>query len=145
MGVSIPETLRVRHQQSAIVAGLAMAIMRSMQRAYTAKNFGQLMEHFAIACSVRLNDQDGGEPCTVAALSRLLGMPRSNVDRAAKSLVKQGLLRKEGNGFVGDLDFLAEHFDADYFKETCAAILAAADELRGTGVAVLCLLEVVCI
>jgi hypothetical protein len=55
------------------------------------------------------------------------------------------MLRKDGTGFVGDLDFLAARSEADYFRTLCAAILSAADELRETGIAVLGLLGMVCI
>jgi hypothetical protein len=61
------------------------------------------------------------------------------VKRAADALVKHGMLKKEGADYVGDLEFLAERADAEYFKQMVAAVLKAADDLRETGVAALIL------
>jgi hypothetical protein len=132
---NIPPALAVRHSQSAIISQLCFAIIKAMQAAYHAKNIGQLVETYLVAMAVRINDDAGGEPYTIATLARFLNSPRSNVKRAASALVKHGILRKEGTTYVGDLEFLAERADADYFKEMVAAVLKAADDLRETGAA----------
>jgi hypothetical protein len=132
---SIPPALAVRHSQSAIISQLCFAIIKAMQAAYHAKNIGQLVETYLVAMAVRINDDAGREPCTIATLARFLNSPRSNVKRAADALVKHGMLKKEGTAYVGDLEFLADRADAEYFKDIVAAVLKAADDLRETGAA----------
>lgn len=136
---NIPPALAVRHSQSAIISQLCFAIIRAMQAAYHAKNIGQLVETYLVAMAIRINDDAGGEPSTIATLAKYLNSPRSNVKRAADALVKHGMLKKEGTAYVGDLEFLAERADAEYFKQMVAAVLKAADDLRETGVAALIL------
>jgi hypothetical protein len=122
--------LAARHAQSAIISQLCFTVIKAMQTVYRAKNIGQLVETFLVAMAIRINDDAGGEPSTIASLAKFLNVPRSNAKRAADALVKHGVLRKEGTAYVGDLDFLAERADAEYFKEVVAAVLKAADDLR---------------
>lgn len=122
-----------RHQQSVIVSVMMLSIVAGVRRAFRRRrNFSGLFEEWLIAMAIRQNDGRGGKPLTVAGITKGLGVPRSNVKRAVEALIVEGMIRREGAGFVGDRTFLKVQLDAEYFKIAVAAILKAADELRAT-------------
>ena len=133
-------TLARRHRQSAIVSELVVSIVQGMQRAQRYKNIGRMVEHYMVAMAIRLNDDAGRDPATIATLAKFLNIPRTNVRRAADALVRSGIvLRREDGRYIGNLEYLAERIDAPYFRDVTAAILKAADDLRKTGLVIVVL------
>jgi hypothetical protein len=123
--------LEKRHRQSAVVSTMFLTVSAAMRKAYRRKkNLGALFEEMLVVMAIRKNDDGLGNPLTIACLAKILNMPRSNVKRAAEALVGEGLIRKEGAAFVGDLEYLAANQEAEYFKVAVSAILEAADTLR---------------
>jgi hypothetical protein len=45
-------------------------------------------------------------------------------------LLGEGIIREQGDGLVGDLDYLAARMDAPYFAAVVRAVLTCADVLR---------------
>lgn len=132
MSVIISKALATRHRQGAIVSGMMVTIVSALRRTYTHKrNFSAFFEERLVGAAIRQNDEAGGEPLTITGIAKMLSLPRSNIKRATDALTGEGMVRKEGAGFVGDLAYLQGRADADYFKVIMAAILQAADDLRG--------------
>ncbi|WP_139486474.1 hypothetical protein [Bradyrhizobium ivorense] len=102
-------------------------------RDYRRKHVGAVAEENFVAAVVVDNDDAGKPPISVSGIAQALNMPRSNVGRAVNALVDQGRIRKEGRGYVTDLDFFAERINADYFKNIQKAIITAARELQNMG------------
>jgi hypothetical protein len=128
-----------RHRQSAIVSEMMLAVIKEFRRIYRRKpNFNSSFEEILVAMVIRQNDARGGEPLTVSGIAQNLSIPRSNAKRATEALIDEGVILKEGTGFVGDLDYLTARIDADYFKSIMAAIIKAADDLNKTGLAIVC-------
>jgi hypothetical protein len=120
-----------RHRQAAIVSEMTLAVMSNFRRAYRPKpNHNSLFVELLISMVIRLNDARGGEPLTISGIAKTLNMPPSSAKRAAQVLIVEGVILKEGTGYVGNLEFLAARIDADYFKAIMAAIIKAADELN---------------
>jgi hypothetical protein len=131
MGKAISAALAKRHRQSVIVSEMMISIVAGVRWAFKRKkNFSGLFEEWLVAMAIRLNDGRGGKPLTVASIAKNLGIPRSNAKRAVEGLIGEGMIRKEGAGFVGSIEFLQKQIDADYFKIAVGAIIAAADRLR---------------
>jgi hypothetical protein len=127
------ESVERRRQQSAIVGRLMVAGFVAMRSGYPRKNIGAVFEELLVSMAIRINDDAGGNPTTVADLAKLLGLPDSNVRRYTKALIEEGVIRKVDRGFQGDMDYLAARVDADYFKALTDAIIKAGDELRALG------------
>ncbi|MCP1761909.1 hypothetical protein J2R88_000739 [Bradyrhizobium japonicum] len=120
-----------RHEQSAIVGRLLVASFMAMRSGYARKHIGAVFEEILVAMMIRVSDDQGAPPRTIADISKYLGLPRSNVRRCLDALISEGVIRKAGDtGFTGQQDYLATRVDAEYFAKIRQAIITAADELR---------------
>lgn len=129
--MEIPSHLRKRHHQSAIVSAMVLVIFDCMREVYQRKpSLNAMLEEMIIACLVRRNDFEGGEPMTAMQMHKKLGIPRTNAIRAANILVETGVLKRQGQGFVGNLDYLETRIEAAYFVDMLTAIQKAAHELQ---------------
>ncbi|MGJ4941318.1 helix-turn-helix domain-containing protein [Bradyrhizobium sp. HKCCYLS1011] len=123
--------LAKRHRQSAIIARLTVASFVAMRSGYPRKHIGAVFEELLVALAIRIADDLGATPSTASGLSKRLGLPRSNVRRCLDALISEGVIRKEEDGYRGELDWLVSRVDADYFLKIRDAIITAADELKG--------------
>ncbi|MCA1524266.1 MarR family transcriptional regulator [Bradyrhizobium yuanmingense] len=123
-----------RHRQSAVVGRLLVSAFMAMRRGYSRKHIGAVFEELLVAMMIRVSDDLGSPPRTIADISKYLGLPRSNVVRCLDALVGEGvIIRDADGGFTGKEDYLAARVDAEYFERVCEAIITAADELRQVG------------
>ncbi|CCE11142.1 hypothetical protein BRAS3843_640010 [Bradyrhizobium sp. STM 3843] len=122
--------LAKRHRQSAIIARLTVASFVAMRSGYPRKHIGAVFEELLVALAIRIADDLGAVPSTASGLSKRLGLPRSNVRRCLDALISEGVIRKEEDGYRGELDWLVSRVDADYFLKIRDAIITAADELK---------------
>ena len=120
-----------RHKQSAIIARLTVACFMALRSGYARKHLGAVFEEVLVGLAIRINDDLGARPLTASDISRILGLPRSNVRRCLDALAGEGVLRREAEGgYRGQLDWLASRIDAEYFLKIRDAIVIAADELK---------------
>ncbi|WP_038384920.1 MarR family transcriptional regulator [Bradyrhizobium elkanii] len=120
-----------RQRQSAVVADMMLTIVAAMQRDYRRKHIGASFEELLVAMAVRRNDNQGKPPINVAALEKVLNVPRSNVSRAVATLIRhQGIIRKVDHAYTGNPAYLAPRVDAAYFTAIREAIITAAHELQ---------------
>jgi len=124
--------LAKRHKQSAIIGRLTVACFVALRSGYARKHLGAVFEELLVGLAIRINDDLGARPLTASDISKILGLPRSNVRRCLDALVGEGVLRKEAErgGYRGELDWLASRIDAEYFLRIRDAIVIAADELK---------------
>ena len=123
--------LAKRHTQSAIISRLTVACFVAMRSGYARKHLGAVFEELLVGLAIRIADDHGAPPLTASDLSKLLGLPRSNVRRCFEALISEGVIRKVGeHGYRGELDWLASRIDAEYFLKIRDAIITAADELK---------------
>ena len=119
-----------RHRQAAILSRMMLAVIGSLHSAYRRKNVGAVFPELMISMVIRINDDEGKPPLHINTLAKLVKMPRSNVRRALEYLIVVGLVKKQNDGYVGDLDFLKARLNPPYWLDALAAIETAADELR---------------
>jgi hypothetical protein len=109
---------------------MMLAIVRQMHVISHRRRVGVRWDFWMVACAIRVNDEDGNGPITVSALAKDLNIPRSSAQRAVTELLGEGIIREQGDGLVGDLDYLAARLDAPYFAAVTKAVLTCADVLR---------------
>jgi hypothetical protein len=133
-GTAMPRRtpLQQRARQSAIVSRTILVIFKELRQAYRPheKNIGRLFQQLLVAMAIRLQDERHRSPTSISALSRIACLPRSNVARAVKALSHAHVIKKQGNGYIGDGSFLLSRLEARYFKRILGAIIGGADELR---------------
>ena len=118
--------LAKRHKQSAIIGRLTVACFMAMRSGYARKHIGAVFEELLVALAIRVADDLAAPALTASDLSRHLGLPRSNVRRCLDALIKERVIRKDGeHGYRGELDWLASRIDADYFQKIQEAIVTA--------------------
>jgi hypothetical protein len=123
--------LRRRRKQSAAIARMFLVCSRAFNNSYSRnKNVAAVMPELLVAATIRLKDERRTAPCSINGISQATGLPRPNVRRYLKELVRQGLVTTSGSGYVGNDDYLQKNFNARYFKQMVAAILRAAAELK---------------
>ncbi|MHC2534248.1 helix-turn-helix domain-containing protein [Bradyrhizobium diazoefficiens] len=127
----ISPALAKRRKQSAIVSRMMITIVKQLQRDYRRKHIGQSFEELLVAMKVRAHEDAGKPPITISDVAKFLNMPRSNARRALEAVIHhQGIIRKDGRGFITDPAYHAARIDAENFAAIRQAIITAADELR---------------
>ena len=98
------------------------------------KHIGAVFEEILVAMMIRVCDDLGAPPRTIADISKYLGLPCSNVKRCLDALISEGVIVGDAaGGFTGQEDYLAARVDAEYFATVCEPIIEDADELEAHG------------
>jgi predicted transcriptional regulator len=126
------KSIEVRSRESAIVARLMLTCFKAIHSSYhpDGKNIGRVFSDMLVAMAIRMHHVEREKPVSVSAISRTCGLPRPNVRRSIATLLREKVIRKEGQGYVGEVSYLAQRIDAAYFRQVLAAIDEAATNLR---------------
>jgi PAS domain S-box-containing protein len=127
-----PHDLTHWQQQAAMVYRMIIANWTAIHRDYAPKkHVCAAFQEMFVAMMIRVNEADGQKPISISALAKRLDMSRSNVRRAISALIShKGVVRKSGEGYIGDPDYVAARADADdYIPEVQQAIQTAAAQL----------------
>lgn len=119
-------------RQAAIVYEMMLAICSAIHHDYRrTKHVGAMAEEMLVGMVIRLNDDAGLKPITISAIGRQLSMPLPSVRRVIARLINhRGVIRKSGDGYIGDLEFILARPDLDdYVPEIQEAIFKAAAAL----------------
>lgn len=119
-----------RQRQQAIVADMVLTIVAAMQRVYRRKHVGASWEELLVSMVVRRNDEAGKPPLSIADIEKILRVPRSNVQRAVRALIREGVTSRVGRDYRANPDFFAARVDAAYMTKVREAIITAARELE---------------
>jgi DNA-binding transcriptional ArsR family regulator len=127
-----PMSLDRRTRQSAVVARMMITCFTAIHSSYQpgGKNIARVFPDLWVAMTIRMLHVERGKPVSVRMIARTGGLPRANVRRSIAKLTREKIIRKEGQGYVGDSAYLAQRLEADYFREVLRAIDDAATELR---------------
>jgi hypothetical protein len=124
-------TLATRHKQSAIIGLLTVTCFMTLRSGYPRKHIGAVFEEILVGLAIRIADDLGAPALTATVISKVLGLPRSNVRRCLDALICEGVIHKEGeHGYRGELDWLAARIDAEYILKIRDAIITAAEHLK---------------
>jgi predicted transcriptional regulator len=128
----MPSRLHLRTRQSAIVARLMLTCWKEIHSAYhpDGKNIARQFPDLLVAMAIRMHHVEREKPVSVSAISRTIGLPRPNVRRSIGRLLREQVIAREGQGYIGDTGYLLARLDAGYFKTILRAIDDAATELR---------------
>jgi hypothetical protein len=119
-----------RHREAVILSEMMLIIHTSLHKGYRRKHAGSEAPELLVSFVIRANDGNGGKPVTVADISKKLGIPRGNICRHVKELLDAGMIRKIGNGYAGEINYLKHRLDPPYWRDCRNAIINAADALR---------------
>jgi DNA-binding IclR family transcriptional regulator len=90
-----------------------------------------VFEEILVGLAIRIADDLGAPALTATDISKVLGLPRSNVRRCLDALISERVIQKEGeHGYRGELDWLAARIDAEYILKIRDAIITAAEHLK---------------
>jgi predicted transcriptional regulator len=121
-----------RRRASTTVSKMMLICCRNLVRAYRPGNIATVFPELLVSMAVRVNDQRrGNKPISIIAIARITGMPRANVQRFLKHLVRHGVVEKRDGGYVSCDDYLRQRLGARYFVHIIRAIRATEKDLRG--------------
>lgn len=106
---------------------MVLTIVAAMQRVYRRKHVGASWEELLVSMVVRRNDEAGKPPLSIADIEKI---PRSNVQRAVRALIREGVTSRVGRDYRANPDFFAARVDAAYMTKVREAIITAARELE---------------
>ncbi len=109
---------------------MVLTIVAAMQRVYRRKHVGASWEELLVSMVVRRNDEAGKPPLSIADIEKILRVPRSNVQRAVRALIREGVTSRVGRDYRANPDFFAARVDAAYMTKVREAIITAARELE---------------
>jgi predicted transcriptional regulator len=124
--------MEARHQASAVVSRMMLICCRAMLVGYSrGKNIAAVFPEMLVVMAIRSNDDRSSRPISISGIARLTGLPRANVQRSLALLVQHRVVKRSGNGYIGDDSYLEARLHAPYFKRIVRAIRAASRELQG--------------
>jgi hypothetical protein len=122
--------LEMRRRASVVVSKMMLICVKAMIEGYVRHdNIGAIFPEILVAMAIRVNDDRHAKPMSIMRITKVTGMPRANVQRFLKPLVRNQVVAKCGGGYVGHDAFLQARVNARYFLHMIAAIRAAAKAL----------------
>jgi predicted transcriptional regulator len=120
-----------RRRASVTVSKMLLILSRLMVIGYVRPlNIAAIYPEILVLMAIRVNDARHRKPMTAHRISKVTGMPRENVRRFLKILIKHEAVIRSGIGYVGHDGFLQKRVGARYFKHMVSAIHAASRALK---------------
>jgi hypothetical protein len=125
--------LEKRHRASAVVSKLMLICCHSMLEGYDkgGRNIAACHPEMMVIMAIRINDDRRCPPISANRIAKVIRLPRQNVDRWLATLIKHRVIKKSGNGYIGDDTYIGDRLRARYFLRMVRAIRAAARALEG--------------
>ena len=118
--------------QAAVIYNMVLTICSALHAEWgRGKHAAAVADIILVTMAIRVNDGAGLPPISISAIAKQLGMSRTSVRRAIKEIIEhKGALRKSGDGYIGDPNYVANRPDVeDYVPEIQDAVLMAATQL----------------